>query len=472
MSIIVTIDGTDRTSSVVFGSLRKTDTLNQQVDSLSFNVRKYGTVTFVPVLGDEVVVTKDSTTVFGGVIVRITESLSSAQVLEYRIECADYSQYLKRQLVTERYEGQTVAYIVNDLVDNYTAVADGITNTNATSTLVIESVSFNRLTVADCLQKLADAISYVWYVDYNKDIHFFPKNTETAPFNLTDTSNNYIYGSLEIVEDLTQIRNSVLVQGGEIVSATTRTEEFDGDAVRDIFRLANKFSSLPTVTVGGVAQTVGVEFLADDASYDCMWNYNEKYIRFTAGNIPASGTRNVDVTGNYLYPIVVKVPSPASQALFGTYEFAITDKSIRSQAEAIARATAELTSYKNQLYEGQFRTYQDGLRSGQVITINSTQRGKAIDVLIQSVACVMRDPLGTTFEYTVKFATLKSIGIIEYLQNQLRSKEVIVDDQETILTFTVLTDSMGASDTIATPTDTSPPYFIGTTHVMGYSTVG
>jgi hypothetical protein len=458
MSVSLSIDGNDRTSSVLAGSIRKTDNLNQQVDTLTFAIRKYGSLTYVPTLGQEVVLTSDAVTIFGGVIVRISEKLSSAHVLEYAIECADYSQYLKRQLVTERYEGQTVAYIVNDLVDNYTTLADGITNTNATSTLVIESISFNRLSVADSLQKLADAISYVWYVDYDKDIHFMPRNSESAPFALSDTSQNYIYNSLEITEDLTQIRNSVLVQGGEIVSTGTRTEEFEGDGTKDVFRLANKFASLPTVTVGGVGQTVGVEFLDDDASFDCMWNYNEKYIRFTAGNIPAAGTRNVDISGYYLYPIVVVVPSPASQVIYGTYEFAITDKSIRSQAEAVARATAELTSYKNELYEGQFRTYEGGLRSGQVLTISSTQRSKAIDVLIQSVTTLMRDPLGDQFEYTVRFATMKSIGIIEYLQNQLRSKEVIVDDQETILSFNQLTDTMGASDTIDTPTATTGPY--------------
>jgi hypothetical protein len=460
MSVTVTIDGNDRTSSVVFNSLRVQDHLNAQVDELSFRITKYGALTYVPELGEEVVVDSGGTTIFGGVILRITESLKGAQILEYEIECADYSQYLKRQLVTERYEGETVADIIADLVANYTD--DGITSTNATSTLTIESISFNRLNVADCLQKLADAISYVWYVDYDKDIHFFPKNAEMAPFDLTDSSGNYIYTSLEIVEDLTQIRNSVLVQGGEIVSATTRTEEFNGDGTIDTFRLANKFSTTPTVTVGGAAQTVGVEFLDDDASFDCMWNFNEKYIRFTAGNIPGSGTRNVDVTGYYLYPIVVSVPSPASIAIYGTYEFAITDKSIRSQAEAISRAQAELTSYKNELYEGQFRTYDSGLRSGQVLNITSTQRAKAIDVLIQSVTTVMRDPLGNQFEYNVKFATLKSIGIIEYLQNQLRSKEVIVDDQETILTFNELADSIGFSDTLAAPTDSAPPYVWGT----------
>lgn len=470
--ITVTIAGVDRTLSINFQGLRITNNLNQQVDVCTFKLLKYGSRTYVPELGDEVVVEKGTTTVFGGVVVRITETMKSAQILEYSVECADYSQYLKRQLVTERYEAMTVAAIIDDLVANYTAVADGITSVNAASTQLIESISFNRLTVAQCLQKMADAIGFIWYVDYDKDIHFMPRNSETAPFTVTDTGGNHIYTSLEIVEDLTQIRNSVLVQGGEIVSATTRTEEFDGDGTIDTFRLANKFASLPTVTVGGVGQTVGVEFIDDDASFDCMWNFNEKYIRFTAGNIPGAGTRNVDVTGYYLYPIVVEVPSPASQAEFGTYEFAITDKSIRSQDEAVNRAIAELTSYKNQIYEGQFRTYSDGLHAGQLLTISSTQRNKVIDVVIQSVNANVRDPLGNTFEYTVRFATMKSVGIVDYLQDQLRNKEVIVDDAETLLTFQPFTESIGSTDTIDPPSFTSPPYLIGSTQVVGYSTIG
>lgn len=469
MSFAVTIDSVDRTSNVVFQSLRKIDNLNQQTDSLNFVVRRVGAETYAPTLGDEVVVTRDGSTLFGGVIVRITESIRAAKIIEYTVECNDYSQYLKRNLVTERYESMTVAAIIADLVTNYTT--DGFTSANAASTLTIESISFNRLSLADCLQKLADAISYVWYVDYDMDIHFFPKNTEVAPFNLSDSSGNYIYDSLEVVEDLTQVRNSILVQGGEAVSAATRTEYWSGDATRTHYPLANKFSERPTVTVGGAAQTVGVEYLNDDASYDCMWNFNEKYLRFTAGNVPGAGTNNIVITGYYLFPIVVSVPAPASQVTFGTYQFAITDKSIRSQDEAIARAQAELTGYQNQLYEGSFRTYNDGLRSGQVITINSTQRGRNIDVLIQSVTATMRDPLGTQLEYMVRFATLKSIGIIDYLQNQLRSKEVIVDDQETLLTYYPFTDTVGASDSLATPTATTGPY-VWDTATWGYSTWG
>lgn len=471
MSFSLTIDGVDKTTSVSFKTLRKRDNLNQQVDTCTFQINRKGAETYEPTVGQEVVVTRDSTIIFGGVILRVDETIEASTIITYAVECADYSQYLKRHLVTERFTSTTVADIIAALVADYTDVADGITTTGVVGTQPIESFAFNRLTVADALQKLADALSFVWYVDYDKSIHFFPKNEEIAPYSLTDTSANYIYNSLSVRADISQIRNSILVQGGNAVSATTRTEYLTGDATRTQFNLANKYDSRPTITVGGVAQVIGVEYLDDDASFDAMWNYNEKYIRFTAGNTPPAAANNIVVTGTYEYPIVVKVPAPTSIAEFGTYEFAITDKSIRSQDEAISRATAGLQVFKSTLYEGQFRTYTDGLRAGQVLNINSSQRGKNIDVLIQSVDAVMRDPLGTTLEYTVRFATLKSIGIIDYLQAQLRSKEVIQDDTETLLNYFAETDTATTSDTAATPTHTSGPYVWGTPS-WGYAVWG
>lgn len=456
--ITVTIAGTDRTSSVIYKSISKVDNLNQQVDTLRFITRTYGTVTYVPSLNNEVVLTLDGTILFGGVIVKIENTSTAKGIVDYTITCNDYSQYLKRLLVTERYVNKTAKEIVDDLITNY---AVDFTDTNTSTGPTITSISFNRLTVADSLEKLAKAIGYVWYVDYTKDIHLFEKNTEVAPFNLTDSSDNYIRDSLKIVEDITQVKNSVLVQGGEIESTATRTESIVADGVNYQYALINKFSALPVVTVDSVAKTVGIEFIDSDASYQCMWNFNQKYLRFTTGNLPAN-TKVILVTQKYLYPIVVKVISTASIGTYGYYEFAIVDKSIGSQQEAIDRALAELRGYQNELYNGEFLTHESGLRSGQVIQITSVKRGQDIVVLIQSVTMTPYDPDANIVEYNVKFATLRNIGIIDFLLNQIRSKEIIVDDMETLLNLKTFTDDeIQFSDSLASPATDSPPYVYG-----------
>jgi len=65
MAITVYIGPDDRTSSVVFNSLRRIDNINQQVDNCYFSVRKYGALTFVPA-GATNVTTRTATGTFSG----------------------------------------------------------------------------------------------------------------------------------------------------------------------------------------------------------------------------------------------------------------------------------------------------------------------------------------------------------------------------------------------------------------------
>lgn len=48
-------------------------------------------------------------------------------------------------------------------------------------------------------------------MDYKKDIHIFKQNKTPAPYNLTDTSENY--GELTIEPDVTMLRNRQVVRG-------------------------------------------------------------------------------------------------------------------------------------------------------------------------------------------------------------------------------------------------------------------
>lgn len=123
-------------------------------------------------------------------------------------------------------------------------------------------------------------------------------NTEEAPFNAT--SGDDITESLSVTNDLIQIRDRVLIQGGEI-----KTEERRHAGDRGITELDTiyKFSNLATVTVDGVAQTVGTDYLDEEADFDCLWNFNQKYVRFPDTGIPGSTvTTNISInrTGRYV----------------------------------------------------------------------------------------------------------------------------------------------------------------------------
>lgn len=440
MNLVVKVANIDRTNYIAWPSFQKQDVLNSQVDTCNFETKKYGAKTWRPNVGDEITVEDGITKIFAGVIVQVEENIN-ALLLTYNVQCKDWTHYLDRSLVVERYENMTVNQIIAAINTNYLS---GFTVANVNCAITVKSIAFNRLPVSKCLQLLAEQVNYSWYVDYNKDIHFFAKNSEVAPFNLSDTSGNYIFSSLRVKDDLSQLRNRVFVRGGEY-KGTARSENFIGDGTKKTFSLANKFSGLPTVTLGGVTQTVGTDFLNQDASFNCLWNFNEKYVRFV--NAPANAAAVV-VTGTPLIPIIVQIQDEPSVKKYGAYEFSVIDKTIKSVEEARQYANSQLEAYANKIAEGSFETYNTGLRSGQTITIQSDIRTLNTSFLIQRVSLSMRTP--TDGLWSVELATLRTIGIIDFLQGLLlnQDQQITIAENEVLEKSYAVTEAVQVTETI------------------------
>jgi hypothetical protein len=460
MSVSITIDGVERSSVVDFTRLRRSNQINDKTDTLIFEILRGGSKTYTPKVGDEIIMTINSIREFGGVIVRVTDEMETPKLVRYKVECKDYAHVFDRQLVTQNYTNTTVQAIIEDIVDTKTT---GFTYTQVNAPISVKSISFNRLTPSKCLEKLARKTNYHWFIDYYKDVNFNAKNSQTAPFNLTDddTSDDYgkyIYMSLKQERDFSQIRNVILVEGGEEVGVTRTITRDGGEASSEgVLNLEYKFSEKPTVTVNGFAQTIGIDFLDDDNSFDAMWNFNEKYLRWTLGNEPTDGDV-ILITGTPLFPIIVNVPDNDSIGEFGVYEHTITDDTIRSSDEAIERAIAEISAYGDSIVEGSFKTYNSGLRAGQLINIKDTFRDIDEDVLIQSVSLRSITPNGDRLEHNVKYATLKTISIIDFLQEQILDDKITEGQLEQLLSLVRVQDSASTSDTLNAPTVITSPY--------------
>jgi hypothetical protein len=92
----------------------------------------------------------------------------------------------------------------------------------------------------------------VWYIDYERDIHYVAKETENAPLQITDTSNNY--NDLQIEVDVSNLGNKIIVSGGEVTSSSTYAEVKEGDnAVRE-WLMKSKFKNL-AITVDDNSST-------------------------------------------------------------------------------------------------------------------------------------------------------------------------------------------------------------------------
>lgn len=305
------------------------------------------------------------------------------------------------------------------------------------------SVKFNYEQGSAAVKEVAEAVGNDWYVDPNRVLYFYQPASISAPFSLTDTSANFIWNSLNINRDVSTIKNQVYVRGGEYQGSSTDFDvEADGVALnyRSPYRIKNL-----TVTVAAVAKTVGVDNLDDPASFDCLYNYQEKTLKFKVATKPTAG-QTVRMTGNPMIPVIVKKGDPTSIATYGIFEFAIIDKSIVTQQAARDRATAELRNYRNNLLEGSFRTTTSGLRAGQTININNTIHGINESFVIKSLTFTCRS--FETFFYEASLVSTRTFGIIEYLLGLLRDqkKQIQINDNEVVDLVQEITETITIAD--------------------------
>lgn len=413
---------TNRTSSVQWESLVVRQALTKEADSCSFSVLKYGSLTYRPDPEDEIIVKEDGVKIFAGFVVRVQENLLDGPIMEYVADCRDYSHLLDRKLVNKSYEDSTVQEIIDDIVANFSA--SGITTTNVDGTDVIDFIAFNNIDPTKALQKLADIFNYDWYIDYDKDIHFFSKEANAAPFALTDTGRKHLPNSLTIVRDSTQIKNSILVEGGNQLSDTEFTDKWVGNGQQRQFKTTYSMKDF-TLTVNGVVKTVGVEGLHNFPDYDALYNASSLNLIFPEGSPPAD-THLIEFTGLYYFKLRMLIREASSIATYGEKQFIIKDNSIKDRATARERAKAELFAFANTLSEGSFMSYESGLRAGQQIEVNSTTRDISELFMINGLEMKLISPQKAI--WTANLVTMKTFDVIDLL-NAILKKESVSEDE-------------------------------------------
>ena len=211
MAIVIEIGGVDKTSLVEKDSFIVENYLTQEIDSCSLVIKNYGSITYKPSVGDEIEVADGAIKIFGGVVVRIAQTMEGKMIVN-TIECLDYARLADQKLVAEVYKNETVNDIIADIDAKYLS---GFTLTNVDCGEVVDYIAFNYESFSTCMKKLAELVGYDWYVDYDKDIHFFVRTKNPAPFNITDTNGKYVFNSLIVKEDTSQLKNRIYIRGGD-----------------------------------------------------------------------------------------------------------------------------------------------------------------------------------------------------------------------------------------------------------------
>lgn len=414
MAFQVFINEVDRTEYIEKGSLFIEDVLTSQVDTAGFRIKAKG---YYPAKGDKVEIYYNDVLKFGGRIVDVNKYDNIYEVIE--VTCQDWSVDMSGIRITKIYNNQTAEEIIDDIID---IVNDRggheFTATNVEATQPLGKVVYNYMEATKAIEELAVTLNMQWYIDENKDVHFFNKGAETAPFNITTVCKDVIGQSLQLSDSLSELRNAVVVRGGEFQSDNTREEAIIMDGSQVIINLGYKYAVVPTVELDGTPLSVGVENLnnagLEDGTFDCLWDFNQKYLRFK--NPPTVGLELV-VAGYPLFPLIVVAESASSISTFGRREFLVDDIKITSVDVAIERAIAELEAFARGVKSGEFKTYTDGCRSGQQIQIDHAGLGVSGSFLIRSVTMEEFGVNGAM--YTVRLQSDKVLGIIEFLQKLL-----------------------------------------------------
>lgn len=453
--ISVTINAVEVNTMIKMRSLTISDNINQATDTADFVIEKYPSRAFTPGLGQDVIISNGADRLYGGVIIAIESQTIGPGHLEYTIKCKDYSQYMDRLLVVDRFTNTTAQAVIESLVTDYAAGAGFTTDGVNAAAISIKSISFSEIPLSACLDKIAKLVNYVWYVDGFKDIHFFPKNGEPSPFSISDDGGNHIFDTLSLTQDFSQVRNSIKIRGGE-VRGEVRSEPILTDGTLDTFILGNKFAEKPTVTLAAVPITVGTEYLQDETLFDAMWSFNEKYLRFAAG-APATAQALIP-TGIPLRPLVVEIANGSSIGEHGVYQHYIENDKIENRDEAIRYGIAELQTYADGIRSGSFQTYKSGLRSGMAILIDSSLHGMAERFVIQSVRFQMISP--EKYLWSVSVATANTLSMVDALQMLLIKERLNVGDDEVLLKFMTFEDSFSMSDSLGAITATTTQDYI------------
>lgn len=361
---------------------------------------------------------------FSGYIVRVDQTVEQGPTVIYDCDLKNKVHLLDRKLVNTAYQNETAHDIIEDIVSQFSGA--GITTDNVEDDLSAEVVSivFNNILPSEAIQQLADLFGKEWYVDEDGDIHFFSKLGESAAFNISESaaagapSGNHIFGSLKITRDFTQIRNSILVEGGQEKSTAEESDKFIGNGEQHTFQLSREYTDI-SVEIDSVAQDVGIANIDSFATKDVLYDFNLRSLYFNPSSPPGVGAEIV-AGGKYYFPINVRFRESGSISTYGERQFFIQDSSIKSRTDAIARAAAEISAYSRNISEGSFQTYTPGLKAGQKITIVSTVRGISESFVIQRVSGTYFSP--EKILWNIDIVSVKTYELIDLLADIIRGR--------------------------------------------------
>lgn len=449
----VLIDGQDYTTvsgvTTDLTSIRANDTLVANTNTCNLSIyRDVGASLPAIVAGKEVQwQVQDASgawqNVFGGVLQRSTEKIVTSDTVEYQCECTGYEPWFNRHLVIKEYPSQAGDTTVKDIVTNFAnkGYPAGFTANHVQTAPILPSQTFKYLQPGAVMSNLANLLSWLWYIDSDRDVHFFGLQGEPVPglvdsntLDITLGAGDTRFGGHEITTDMTQLKNKIYITGYGVPSANQITDNFTGDGKSTVFQLGqepfHRHADI-SVTVDGTSYSIKTDVRDGRPGHDptgsgtmAFINYSRRTVRFDPA--PASGAA-IAVTYNYLVETVyVRQNGEAIRAQAehggangpdGIFEYHHANNGyLASSTDWIAMEAQQLLyRYGWEQKSGTFTVFSDtpiAYRAGQYFTLqsNGTRAGGLLDgqtmwIVKVNTSIAEADSNDVTLKYDVTWAS-------------------------------------------------------------------
>jgi len=314
--------------------------------------------------------------------------LSPSGGLLHRISCMDNHYLADKRLVVNSYVAKTAGYIVEDIFDHYLAI-EGVTIGEIQAGPTVAQAIFNYTKVSDAYNALKELSgSFTWFIDNEKKLYFFDRDTISAPWQLDWTTHKAERNSVSLKTGNPLYRNFQYVWGGtDITSVQTAT--FTGDGVIKTFALGYPLAAEPEITEDAAPMDVGIKGI--ESGKDYYWTKGESAIFAEA----APGVGVVVIVSYYgQYPVIAMSLDSASIAARrviegGTGIIEDIEREAWHESKESARESAQgkLTQYCQDAEKFNYQTLESGLLPGQLQEITYAPFGfTAHQMLIESVS--------------------------------------------------------------------------------------
>lgn len=243
----------------------------------------------------------------------------------------------------------------------------------ANSGLVVQEQVFNYESAASALDKMAKLDGYWWAIDERRVLWYQPYTGVPAPWVMDGTMAEY--GTVTVDRGSNEFRNRQWVVGGKD-KTTSQTNNFKGDGANRNFTCSYPLAQVPTITLNGVNQTVGIKGV--DTGKQFYWQAGDAVVAQDASGTVLISTDTLVITYIGEFPIVAvsanSAQISAEQALegggTGYVESKFENGQIHSSAAAFQIANAQIAHYGQPLITLTFATMKSGLAPGQQLTVN------------------------------------------------------------------------------------------------------